>query len=615
VRLSEEALSVLTIAALVGREFDYQVLMELTGKEEDELLELLDGVVASRLIEEVSGAVGKYRFHHGLTREVLTSELSTTRRVRLHGRIAEALERAYNKDVEKHAAELAYHYGQAATLSGAQEKAVRYSALAARNSEAAYAYEEVIRHYEAALGLMEETDNDFGQDPVALRRGLAVAQRSVYRNTDAFRNFRRARQDAHDRGDGQAVAELALEQVQTGLVPPDVIVRALTMGLQAVPDPESELAAMLHVHLVNPLEGLQREEEAREHYEGTLELATSHNYANVELELAMVALQSAANRLDLVQAPVLDRRLDELEGKLGRTMLWFSNVRSWWRLHAGDVAGARAQAQRHLEQARRARDTYNINRLLTQLGAGHLFLGEFTEALRVCDLSEGQEQGDLDFGIETVRSLAAEALGDLNEARSRMAPVVEIQRRQRRGAHLDRAAVLLSVERRLGNHDRSNALYNDVVGALNNRKAAKIGAVSLHALIAPEAVVRNDVDVISSCREVLAPHEGITGIRVGDTPTSVTVGRVLGILAAANKQWDEAIGYLDRATVFCLEKGMPVELAHCRMALADALNGRNGTGDHQKAGVLLDQALTDYQRLGMPLYVQEVLSRKGILKA
>jgi len=87
------------------------------------------------------------------------------------------------------------------------------------------------------------------------------------------------------------------------------------------------------------------------------------------------------------------------------------------------------------------------------------------------------------------------------------------------------------------------------------------------------------------------------------------------MLAAANKRWDEAVGYLERAIAFCQEKGMPVELAHCRMALADSLKGRNAPGDHQKAGTLLDQALAEYQRLGMPLYVQEVLSRKEILKA
>ena len=70
-----------------------------------------------------------------------------------------------------------------------------------------------------------------------------------------------------------------------------------------------------------------------------------------------------------------------------------------------------------------------------------------------------------------------------------------------------------------------------------------------------------------------------------------------------------------------------VELAHCRLALADALMHRNpATGelvdelpisneDHKRATGLCDQALADYQRLGMPLYVQDALARREILKA
>ncbi len=229
-------------------------------------------------------------------------------------------------------------------------------------------------------------------------------------------------------------------------------------------------------------------------------------------------------------------------------------------------------------------------------------------------MSLGQERGDLGFGIEAARSVAAEALGDLNEARSRTAAVAEIMRRQRQLNYFERATVLSGLERRLGNRERADALYSEVVAEMDTPRP--IGPnVTLHIHIAFEAIVRNDVDVIARCREMLAPYEGITGITMADLRTSITVGRVLGILAAANKQWDEAIAYLERATAFCQEKGMPVELAHCRMALADALNGRNGTGDHQKAVVLLDQALAEYQRLGMPLYVQEVLSRKEILKA
>jgi len=103
-------------------------------------------------------------------------------------------------------------------------------------------------------------------------------------------------------------------------------------------------------------------------------------------------------------------------------------------------------------------------------------------------------------------------------------------------------------------------------------------------------------------------------------------------MAAAEARWEGAIAYLERATSFCEEKGLVVELAHCRLALSDALMRRSPSGKEspsgscgslrvvspeelQRAIALLDQALADYQRLGMPLYVQDALARREILKA
>jgi hypothetical protein len=61
-----------------------------------------------------------------LIQGTLAEGLSVSRRVRWHARIDEALEELYGVDVEAHAAELAYHFTEAVTVSGL-EKLVRYS--------------------------------------------------------------------------------------------------------------------------------------------------------------------------------------------------------------------------------------------------------------------------------------------------------------------------------------------------------------------------------------------------------------------------------------------------------------------------------------------------------
>jgi hypothetical protein len=110
--------------------------------------------MAARVIAEIPGAVGRYLFSHALIRETLYEELSTTRRVRLHRQIAEALEALYRADPEPHLAELAHHYFEGAQ-GGDPDKAIAYAVRAGDRAAGLLAYEEAARHYETALQAME----------------------------------------------------------------------------------------------------------------------------------------------------------------------------------------------------------------------------------------------------------------------------------------------------------------------------------------------------------------------------------------------------------------------------------------------------------------------------
>jgi len=84
-RLSERSNSVLTIASVIGREFGIDALGRASGLSEDQLLEALEEAVHASVLREVPHAVGRYSFAHALIHEALYDELTTTRRVRLHG--------------------------------------------------------------------------------------------------------------------------------------------------------------------------------------------------------------------------------------------------------------------------------------------------------------------------------------------------------------------------------------------------------------------------------------------------------------------------------------------------------------------------------------------------
>ena len=154
-RLSERCNETLTVASVIGREFGPDQLERLIDDlSEDRLLEVLEEALSARVIEELPRALGRYQFTHALIQETLAEELSLTRRVRLHARIAEALEELYGEDADPHAGELAHHFGEAEALLG-PEKLVRYSLVAGESALAAHAHEQALAHFERALAAKE----------------------------------------------------------------------------------------------------------------------------------------------------------------------------------------------------------------------------------------------------------------------------------------------------------------------------------------------------------------------------------------------------------------------------------------------------------------------------
>ena len=152
-RQSAGARDVLTLASVLGREFDLEALERVSGLPQDELYAALEEAAAARLVGEVPGGRGRMRFSHVLMRDSIYEAIPATRRPRLHREIAEALEGLYARSLEPHLAELAYHYLAAGNPEAG--KAIHYAALAGDRAAAQLAFEEAARHYTNALELLE----------------------------------------------------------------------------------------------------------------------------------------------------------------------------------------------------------------------------------------------------------------------------------------------------------------------------------------------------------------------------------------------------------------------------------------------------------------------------
>ena len=155
-RLSPATRRVLCIAAVSGREFEQALLADISGLDEEQLVEALDEAVRARVIDEQPSPVGRYSFTHALIRDAIYTGLTGTRRALLHRRLAASLETRHAADPDAVSAELAHHFVQAGD-AGDLAKVIEYATRAGGSALARLAYEQAATHYRLAARLIEST--------------------------------------------------------------------------------------------------------------------------------------------------------------------------------------------------------------------------------------------------------------------------------------------------------------------------------------------------------------------------------------------------------------------------------------------------------------------------
>jgi class 3 adenylate cyclase len=178
VRLGANAEQVLSTAAVIGRDFDLDVLERATRIPVDTLLDILQLARTTSLIREVDDAPGRYNFGHALFQHTLYENMGPTRRARIHEQVALALEEVCGDQPGTRVGELARHWINA-TPPANLARAIRYSHDAADAALRSLAPVDALRHYTKALELSAGVADP---DPVLLLDlaiGLGTAQRQV----------------------------------------------------------------------------------------------------------------------------------------------------------------------------------------------------------------------------------------------------------------------------------------------------------------------------------------------------------------------------------------------------------------------------------------------------
>ena len=170
-RLSEPANVALALAAVIGVEFDAE-LLEVAGAElgGDELLDALDEAVAAKVVLEAGHLPGRYRFAHALVRQTIYQGLTPTQRARLHRQVGHAIEAARGDDLGEDLAVLAHHFA-AGSRPGAVSKAVDFALRAGTYALDSLAQEDAVVHLERGLDVLAR----YGPRDPARRADLFLA--------------------------------------------------------------------------------------------------------------------------------------------------------------------------------------------------------------------------------------------------------------------------------------------------------------------------------------------------------------------------------------------------------------------------------------------------------
>ena len=172
-RLTETANQVLSVASVIGREFDLEVLEALVDEPEERIISALEEAADAALVAEVEDDVDRFVFSHALVRETLYERQGTSRRVRVHHRIARG---AGGRSAAPTPAEVAHHYFESRHLDR-EGKAVEFSVRAGDEASAAFAYEEAAAHYRHALERLAAGDDERRCRAAARARRRGVARR------------------------------------------------------------------------------------------------------------------------------------------------------------------------------------------------------------------------------------------------------------------------------------------------------------------------------------------------------------------------------------------------------------------------------------------------------
>lgn len=603
-RLGEDTHRLLQAAAVVGREFDPTVLERATGLAAEAVREALSEAAAARIVTELPGGE-RHGFSHALVRDTLYEGLSATARVRLHLRIATALEEL---DPDDHLAELASHHLGSAVAVG-PEKALDYARRAALRAIDQFAYEEAAGYHQRVLDGLDLSPAERCDTLLALGEASSRAG-----DTDRARAaFHQAAELAQQMGSPERLETAAIGYARRFVEEPGVVDEDLVQLLERALAAGEGTDGLTRVRLLGHLCGALYYADARERIDelSSAALAMAERLGEPEA----LAYAHAARRRALWRPEHLDERFAasraivehaETAGNLELAL----QGHGWLvvdLLEAGDVAGVGEQI-----------DAF-------ERGAAGLRQPLYEWNVRVWRAMRAAMKGELD----RAEQLSQEALAAGQRAESLTAPhyfavqLFSLRRDQGRLGELQAAAeefvrrfpaipswrgALAMVHAESGDLDAAREQF-DLMAGRDFTDLPLDGNWLIGVTLASEVCSQlGDARRAAVLSRLLQPYENALVVVALAAVCYGPAARFLGLLASTEGRLEDAARHFEAA----IERSAAIEArparARSRSDYARMLLARDEPGDRERALALATAAAEEAEELGMPALAERALS-------
>jgi tetratricopeptide (TPR) repeat protein len=605
-RVAADALQVLRLAALFGRDFDADLIEAALAALEPpvgaDVGRSLDAAAAAHIARPAAATPGRWRFAHVLFRDALYEDQPPAARRALHRAAAAAVAARRDLSEDVWLAAAAHHALEALdpeTAAGARELARR----AGEQALARCAPEDAVTWFEAALRALELDPSPLDREgeSLALRLRLATARWRAGQPAAARADFSRAIELARERSDAVALAEAAV---------------GFAGRTDAALGPEEEARALLQ-------EALERlaAEPSRLRVDALTRLASSLYFSEDEARREQVSLEAVAcaealgdrsalgyaltARHYVIARPgrlaereaIAERTLRLLEGRPEDSATVIARFQAILNgLERGDFGAVDHHLAVHASLAERLREPFlrwqhAALRATRILAGGDLDQGE---ALALRARALGEEAGSPNaftwfagqlYGLRRAQGRLGELEPVLGDLTARYPDV--------RGYAFAQAEAWLA----LGRSAEARAFFAAAAGRGFRDLPLDFNWSSVVAIAARCLTALEDEESAAALYDVLAPADGTCIVMPFGSLWDGAVALYLGQLATLLGRAEAAAGHLAAAVDLHARIGARAHLADSWLAQA-RLAARGG--ERQEASRLARQAAALYQDLGMP---------------